>query len=171
SGLLISSVLLFHARWINWSGGWCWGPRHIYMIHIFLALPIAAWLAERVQARGRRAVFAGLFVVGLCVQIYGSSQDFVAFYRVMFATPGEEPNFHALYAPEEEAWHLPYYQLWRLDASGQWRTIPFRRMGAPINDSLYIPQNSCWYGYADMARAGWNDFLWLRLMGIGEEPR
>lgn len=161
---LIASVLGFHAKWINWSGAWCWGPRHIFMIHIFLALTIAAWMAEAPKNSARRISLAVLFVVGLVVQIYGSSQDFVQFHHVMFRTPGEAPNFRVLYSEGEQAWHDPYYQVVQRTESGQIESIPLPWIGAPVNDSLYVPQNSCWAGYAAMWHAGYQDNLWLRLL-------
>ncbi|MFH0794635.1 MAG: phospholipid carrier-dependent glycosyltransferase, partial [bacterium] len=45
--ILLLATLIFHAQWINWAGGWCWGPRHIFAMHVFLALPIAFWVKER----------------------------------------------------------------------------------------------------------------------------
>lgn len=162
TGLLTGMVLLFHAKWINWSGAWCWGPRHIFMIHIFLALPIAVWLAEAPRNSARRISFAVFFIVGLAVQIYGSSQDFVQFYHEMYRTPGEPPNFRTLYSPEEQAWHEPYYVVLRRLEDGRVEPLPMQWLGAPVNDSLYVPQNSCWTGYAAMWRSGMHDFLWLR---------
>ena len=34
---------------------------------------------------------------------------------------------------------------------------------APINDSIYIVQNSQWTRYAEMWRMGMHDFFWLRV--------
>lgn len=96
------------------------------------------------------------------MQIYGSSQDFVQFYHEMYRTPGEPPNFRTLYSPEEQAWHEPYYVVLRRLEDGRVEPLPMQWLGAPVNDSLYVPQNSCWTGYAAMWRSGMHDFLWLR---------
>ena len=40
---------------------------------------------------------------------------------------------------------------------------PMRRV-APSNDSIYVPQNSQWARYSEMAQLGYTDNLWLRLM-------
>jgi len=162
--LLVSTVLCFHAKWINWSGAWCWGPRHIYLIHVFLALPIAAWLAEHAQSSARRIAFYVLCIIGFAVQIYGCSQDFIDFYHTMFRTPGQPPSFYALYSDAEEPWHQPYYIVVQRHPDGATEPMSMRWLGAPVNDSLYIPQNSCWAGYALMWQAGHQDFFWLRYL-------
>jgi hypothetical protein len=42
--------------------------------------------------------------------------------------------------------------------------IPAQYLPAPINDSVYIPQNSQWRAYPAMARMGLHDFFWLHLL-------
>src|SRR5205085_2601530 len=59
--------LCAHAMWINWAGGWCWGPRHIFMIHALLAVPIAAWCATA-HASFVRVACSVMLAVGAAVQ-------------------------------------------------------------------------------------------------------
>lgn len=53
--VLLASLLLIQSKWINWAGGWCWGPRHVFMVHVFFALPICALLMAA-DARGARGL-------------------------------------------------------------------------------------------------------------------
>jgi hypothetical protein len=163
-GLLIASVLAFHSKWQNWSGGWDWGPRHIFLIHVFLALPIAAWLAEAPKNMARWRVLAVLFAVGLAVQVYGSSQDPLVFYRQMYVTPESEPNFRVLYSPTETMFHQGAFRVLRRAPDGRWVEDSPSGLGAPINDSVYVPQNGCWFGYAYLADLGHHDLLWLHAL-------
>lgn len=141
-GLLLCGalLLLLHSRWQNWAGGWCWGPRHIFMLHAFAILPAAQFLAK--WTRGRKAVFAAVMVPAVCVQLYGASQSFIDFYILYYRTPQTPPQAMAMYSAE--------------DAAPQ-------NSPAPLNDTIYVPQNSQWYLYADMWDRGYVDNLWLRL--------
>ncbi|MCX7625094.1 MAG: hypothetical protein N2Z21_02635 [Candidatus Sumerlaeaceae bacterium] len=149
--LIIAVVLLvvFHARWQNWAGGWCWGPRHIFMAHALALLPAAGYFAD--WGRLRRWLFAALMPVAFGVQLYGASQNFIDFYILYFRTPETLPNAYVLYSQED--------------------LTPMRAV-APINDSIYVPQNSQWYRYWEMWQLGYTDNLWLRLWNRarGTEP-
>lgn len=43
-GLIILGVslayILVMSKWLNWAGGWCWGPRHIFQVNCFLIIPL-----------------------------------------------------------------------------------------------------------------------------------
>ncbi|OPZ09173.1 MAG: hypothetical protein BWZ10_02578 [candidate division BRC1 bacterium ADurb.BinA364] len=159
----VACLLAFHSKWINWAGGWDWGPRHIYMAHIFLALPIALWLAERTESAPRRIAWAALFCAGLAVQLYGSSQDPVACYRALLS-PFEEPTARPLYSQMELDALAPLYHLTVRGPDGQAIPVPLTALVAPQHDTVYIPQSSVWRAYADLAAQGKTDFLWLRLL-------
>jgi len=147
--LAVALLLLFHARWQNWAGGWCWGPRHIFMAHVFTLLPAVGFCA--VWNRWRRATFVLILLVGFGVQLYGASQNFIDFYILYFRTPETPPNAYVMYSSED--------------------LQPLKAI-APINDSIYVPQNSQWYRYAEMWQLGYCDNLWIRLWqrARGTEP-
>ncbi len=146
---IVLMTLLIHSRWQNWPGGWCWGPRHAFMIHAFAILPAAGFLAD--WSRARAAVFFPVLATAIVVQVYGCSQSFIDFYILYYRTPDREPNAYVMFSAED--------------------ATPARLI-APINDSIYVPQNTQWYRYAEMERLGYTDNLWLRLArrAEGTEP-
>ena len=164
--LLIASFLVFQSCWRNWAGGWCWGPRHIYQIHALLALAVGFWVADRWNPT-RRVVIAALLLVGLCVQVYGSSQNFIMFYRILYQDPAP-PTARVMYDPATAQSLADAYALAPRDPrTGRIvptaRPLPIGILPAPINDSIYILQNSQWPGYAKMWHAGFRDFFWVNL--------
>jgi len=161
--LTLLPFLVIMAKWQNWAGGWCWGPRHIFQAHVFMALGIVGWLAETQSDprawRLRAAAWAWL-VVGAAVQIFGASQHAIDYYMLHFRMTRDEPTARALYTPGEAAEYL----VLRVEPDGT-RVGPvplaLAAIPAPINDSVYVPQNGQWYGYPAMWRAGLHDFFWL----------
>ncbi len=154
------------SRWRNWAGGWCWGPRHIMQIHALLAVPLAFWVAEGWHGV-RRMLFTVLMVVAVAVQVYGCSQSFYEFYHAYFRDPAP-PNAHILYDPENERFLASAFALYSLDPrTGQpAERVPLGAvLRAPINDSIYIVQNSQWPGYAELWRTRRvHDFFWLHVL-------
>ncbi len=139
-GLAVALLLIFHARWQNWAGGWCWGPRHIFMAHALVMVPAVGFFAE--WSRWKRFFWAVVMPVAFGVQLYGASQNFIDFYILYYRTPETPPNAYVMYSTED--------------------LRPVRAI-APINDSIYVPQNSQWYRYAEMWQMGYCDNLWIRL--------
>jgi hypothetical protein len=160
---LFLSFLLFQSAWRNWAGGWCWGPRHIVQAHALLALPIAFWIAER-WSSPRRVLLTSVLAIGALVQIYGCSQNFIEFYRVYYQDPAP-PNATPLYDLQSSPELAYRYAIFLRGQDGQpEREIALTDLVAPINDSIYIVQNSPWPRYAEMARTlGLHDFFWLHL--------
>jgi hypothetical protein len=153
--------LLVHAKWPNWSGGWCWGPRHVFLIHAFLALPIAAWLT--VCWNGAiRVTLAVAFIVGIGVQLLGASQDFILFHQRFFRLDEtRSPYFVPYDAYDAQYWGHYYRVLIRDDATGEWRPFDLRAIPAPIQSSIFMPQHSVWAGYPVMLREGEIDNYWI----------
>jgi hypothetical protein len=150
-------------KWQNWPGGWCWGPRHIFQIHALLILGIAPLLAPPRTTVVRIAVAVAM-VVGVVVQLLGSSQSFIDFYQEFYGfTPRQPPNFHALYSPQEDAAIQQAYTILAQTQSGPVAS-PAHVLPAPINDSIYVPQSTQWYGYPILIRAGKHDFFWWHLL-------
>ncbi|MFH0793357.1 MAG: hypothetical protein V2A74_04925, partial [bacterium] len=163
--ILLLATLIFHAQWINWAGGWCWGPRHIFAIHVFLALPIAFWVKERYGPVCRICLTVFL-TIGIAVQLLGCSQSFMDYYDRLFRWLDRDArlDYFALYEPQEEAWISQNYTL-MLNENGQpTYPISIRALQAPIQDSIYVPQHSVWNGYARLWKAGYRDNLWWRLI-------
>ena len=164
AGIALSIVipLLLMSKWQNWAGGWCWGPRHIFMIHPFLAIPIAFWLAEA-WGKVRRSIATSLLVVGMAVQALACSQDFMDFHRIFFRTPGR--NFNVLYDAYDHQFWSQFFQITALPPGGEWTRAPIAWIPAPIQHSIYIPQSSVWRGYPKMWRDSRTlDNLWIRII-------
>jgi hypothetical protein len=133
-------LIIFHGRWQNWAGGWCWGPRHIFMVHALVMLWATGFAVP--WNRMRRLALVVILPIAFGVQLYGASQNFIDFYILYYRTPETQPNAYVMYSNED--------------------LTPMRAI-APINDSIYVPQNSQWYRYAEMWQLGYTDNLWLRL--------
>lgn len=161
--------LCFMAKWQNWAGGWTWGPRHIFMIHPFLIIPAAFWLAHGWD-RARRAVATGLLVVGIAVQLLGSSQDFIAYYSLYFRNMNGR-YFRELYDVFDAAYWGQYYQVHLHRPNEQPMEVPFALLPAPVQHSVYVPQYTAWRAYPlMMSDYGMFDNLWWRLLRNPGEP-
>jgi hypothetical protein len=179
-GAILCNVpfLIAMCKWQNWAGGWCWGPRHIYQSHIFLALGFAGWFyinnkgkqtegAKHIQPTFKRVVTWSILAVGAMVQIYGTSQSFIDYYEIYFRQTTNEPTARALYSPGEG--HPYFASQQRPDGSfSNEMPISLARVPAPINDSIYIPQNTQWARYREMWSLGLNDFFWLHVLSPKE---
>lgn len=74
--------LVFHAKWQNWEGGWCWGPRHIFQITPLLALCLG-WLFAEPDALKSLWQKSGLLLVVACgwfINALGVSVSFMDTY-------------------------------------------------------------------------------------------
>ena len=165
-GLLVCvlSFFLVQCKWQNWAGGWCWGPRHIYQIHVFLALPIALLFIKPLGMK-MRGVFWAFLTFGFFVQIYGASQNFIDYYSEFFTTPDTLPNNYNAWYQESEPFLDPYYGLFIVDNNGlPIRRIPLHYVVAPIQNSIYYPQNTVWANYSTMLQMGRHDFFWVKFL-------
>jgi len=68
-------ALGFYARYTQWEGGYCFGPRYLVPALLLLSLSLGAVLAEASQST--RAVAILLFIVGAIVQILGLATSFL----------------------------------------------------------------------------------------------
>lgn len=160
----IAAPFILHAKWQNWAGGWCWGPRHIFIIHAFLAIPIAAWLAKG-WGPAVRIVSVVALIAGVGVQLLGCSQDFIQFYQRFFRAPGDATGSYVQYDPMDHAFWSNYYQMsFRRGPGDPFRQLPILYPPRPIQDSLYMPQWSVWSGYPVMLREGGLDNFWAHLL-------
>jgi hypothetical protein len=107
---------------------------------------------------------SSIIAIGALVQIYGCSQNFIEFYRVYYQDPAP-PNATPLYDLQSSPELAYRYAIFLRGQDGQpEREIALTDLVAPINDSIYIVQNSPWPRYAEMARMlGLHDFFWLHL--------
>lgn len=167
-GIVVSIVVFLgvQSMWINWAGGWCWGPRHVFMIHWMLALPILV-LLTRPRGVGIRIAYGALMVVAVGIQVYGCVVHFNTYYEEHFRKLDSPPRAMALYSPEHEEHFLEqFYDIKiRLYTPELERRRPYSSVIiAPINDSVYIFQNSQWPGNARCLEYGLHDIFWLHLL-------
>jgi len=158
STLLVLIYLIFYSMWQNWDGGWCWGPRHIFIIHIFLAIPIVSLLKGKLS-RAKEVIFSVLLLIGLAVQVYGASESFIDFYIDYYRSHYVELNKIKSERNYEE-YRLYYYDI-APEISKYYSIYPFP---APLYNSLYVLYHSQWIGYLDMLERGKHDFFILHLI-------
>ena len=55
--------------------------------------------------------------------------------------------------------------LWARDPGNpeKYQRLALRSLIAPLRDSIYVPQNTVWYKYREMAQWKYHDFFWLHL--------
>lgn len=85
---IAAATILFNAKFRIWHADYCWGPRHLAPIAPIVLLWALPWLPEalrRGRARVRRALVAGLFAVGLAVQLLGASIYWDHYIRALIA--------------------------------------------------------------------------------------
>jgi hypothetical protein len=75
AGFTPIAYLLFYARYTQWEGGYCFGPRYLVPVMPLLALGLGPVLSE--CRPGIRRLAIGLFVFGLLVQAVGMSTSFL----------------------------------------------------------------------------------------------
>jgi hypothetical protein len=161
SGLfvLVLSFFLIQCKWQNWAGGWCWGPRHIFQLHVFLALPLCFLFCNPCKII-HRCFFWIFLVIGLSVQLYGCSQNFIDYYVEFFTTPRTQPNNFNIWYMESEPFLDRDYALFKVDPNGKMKRIQLRYLISPIQNSIYTPQNTVWANYHIMLKMGRHDFFW-----------
>lgn len=75
AGLSLPMALGFFARYTQWEGGYCFGPRYLVPALLLLSLALGPVLAEAGQ--NTRAVAALLFIAGFAVQALGLATSFL----------------------------------------------------------------------------------------------
>jgi hypothetical protein len=86
-GAAVLPAMIYYGSFLNWGGGWCWGPRYWTFAVPFLLLPSVWWIDAALSAtrpRRRRALvaFVGLALLGSGVQFLGSVFYWDHFIRI-----------------------------------------------------------------------------------------
>ncbi len=168
--LAIASYLPFFlgmAMWQNWDGGWCWGPRHIVQIGppIMLGAVFLFWGPVSFAARISRSA---ILAVAVFVQIYGSTQNPLDYYREYFSTYRDGTYHRVNLTPNQLASISDHFLLIAMDSERRpiGETDP-RAFPAPMIDSIYLPQHTQWASYAEMWRLGYCDWFFLNALRGG----
>ncbi|MCC6546377.1 hypothetical protein IT570_04335 [Candidatus Sumerlaeota bacterium] len=158
------------AMWQNWAGGWCWGPRHIMQVHLPLMLG-SVFLFGNVISPARRFIIYAVLLVGALVQLYGSSQSPLEYYREYFTTV-RDFNYHKvnLEALQQRVIARDFVFAFRDRDGRQSPDVSPTNFPAPILDSIYVPQHTQWASYHQMWRLGFSDFYFFNAMTNRKVP-
>lgn len=158
------------AMWQNWDGGWCWGPRHVVQVHLPIMLG-AVFLFEGAMGSVRRIAIMTVAAIGAFVQIYGSSQNPLSYYQEYFLSYRDNVYYRVNLRDNQAAALRRDFALMRLDEQGRPDgVLPPAVFPAPMLDSLYLPQHTQWYAYADMWKLGYCDWFFFNVLTGRENP-
>lgn len=104
---MVVPVFLIYSTYRSWSGDYAWGPRFFVWAVPVILVPIA-WFVQAATTRGRRAVLAGVVVLGLGVQVLGAALYWDHFIRVAIDTKNQwlgQPNRSGSYIAERGRGH------------------------------------------------------------------
>ncbi len=160
------------ATWQNWDGGWCWGPRHIFQLHLPIILGFAFLFSRDFSFLKRILIHTILIISGL-VQIYGSSQNPLDYYQEYFQT-FDDDTYHTVNLRDLQriqiAREITLVQTdWIARQDADWKTRHLFLVSpdvfpAPMIDSIYIPQHTQWATYRDMWSRGVCDIYLVNLI-------
>jgi hypothetical protein len=88
-GLLLSCLVLY-GSFLQWWGGWTWGPRFLTLVVPMLTVASALWVSREgvIPRTARRGLFLTLGAAGVVVSWTGILFDFVQFYAWVERTQG-----------------------------------------------------------------------------------
>ena len=75
--------VLFYSKWESWAGGWCWGPRHIFQVHIFLLIPLFALFEKFIKKPNPVFWLCIVFIIalGVFIQVTGILVSFMDYHQ------------------------------------------------------------------------------------------
>ncbi|CAN5292729.1 hypothetical protein BH09SUM1_BH09SUM1_08810 [soil metagenome] len=169
---IISFMPFFLAMsaWQNWAGGWCWGPRHIVQLHLPFMLGAAFLFAMPLSHIARIAV-STIAAIGVSVQVYGSSQSPLDYYREYYMTFRDlEYSRVNVDAFQAQMITNDFVFARRGDNGQSDGDVSPTQFPAPLQNSLYQPQDTQWAAYATMWKFGYCDWYLWNLFRSGKNP-
>lgn len=155
------------AKWQNWDGGWCWGPRHVVQVHMPL-MAGAAFLLTTPPTMLLRNAIRLLAAAGALVQLLGSSVCSLDYFTEYFRTPADGVYFRLAYRGGEVMTAAQHFVV--TDRATN-RPVSPAALPAPMVDSLYIPQETQWAAYPEMLSRNYLDLFWVRaLLDVPKPP-
>lgn len=80
--IIVSNILLY-SKWVQWYGGWCWGPRFLLPIIPFIIFPIGFFISQR-KFGWVKIISIVLIAISVLVQILAVSVNNRRYYYEMF---------------------------------------------------------------------------------------
>jgi hypothetical protein len=167
--LVIGGYLPFFiamVKWQNWDGGWCWGPRHIIQMNIPIMLGAVFLYCGHISIK-RWIATVVIFIPAVCVQLYGSSQNPLDYYKEYFQTY-DDLEYHKVNLRGIQMGDvMRNFAFYEKTSEGKIsRQISPQHFPAPMIDSLYLPQHTQWASYNRMWQFGYCDwYFWNACFG------
>jgi hypothetical protein len=154
----IVPLLLFYGSFPSWPGDWAWGPRYLVFAVPVLLLPVIGFLPA-VRWPGR-SLAAGIFVLGLCVQLLGNAFYWDHYLRIALDVRGKwlgQPNRSASLTTDkggfcEGCFEDVYPTVW---------LAPFQPMLGHLWLLRHVPFKDTWPKASQ--DAPWRRHTWLNL--------
>jgi hypothetical protein len=83
--MIIVTRVLFIALYKDWHGGFCLGPRYLFMVVPFMMIPAVLWIKEIIEKRIWKSWIAASIVLYGCVvqQLYFVIGEIFSYYHLL----------------------------------------------------------------------------------------
>jgi hypothetical protein len=153
-------LLLVHAKFRIWHGGYCWGPRYLVPLTPLLLLLALPWLPEalgRGRVRLRRVAVGAVLGAGLVIQLLGAAFYWDHYTRILVAVRdqtgmarwSEDHLTHGYFVPEFSPilGHYWLFKHWLRQDPDLNRDAPWGELvGGRRRQGLDLDRDALWWG-------------------------
>lgn len=130
--LIVIISVLFISTYVDWHGGWSWGPRYLFHLMLIAMLPLAEVFENKLFAAGwKRHAVRILILVSIVIQLGGILINTGVYSRFAgHLQPGGDPHFVLYLSAVSGHWLLAAATVYHW-LSGNVLTLPYPPGGSP----------------------------------------